>query len=335
MRWEEAHQLARLKAAHVHKDMGIDPAERVDVFGAIRDADLLLAFEPMPRLSGAYFEAERAILVNSNHPLARQRFTGGHELGHFVFGHSSSIDPLTEPLARWGTAGAWPPEEKLAEAFSAWFLMPKTLVSATLEQMGVDRPIEPADVYALALRMGTSYSATARHLPNLRLATGPQVKHWLSTPPAEIKIALAIGSPPSNLQNDVWALSERDNELRVEVRKGDRLAIGLEDVPSSGYVWEPELRSDVRVVADSVRDESGRAALSDSLFEYIDEGAEGAKTHQVFVVEISADAETRVDELLFRRVRPWNNKVSRTFRLKLDIKARLRGISEDQMVVAA
>ena len=200
----------------------------------------MLAFEPMPRLSGAYFAAERAILINANHPLARQRYTAGHELGHFAFGHGSSIDPMTEPLARWGGSSQWRPEEKQAEAFSAWFLMPRRLVIESLRRLGLERPSSPEDVYSLALRMGTSYEAIARHLPNLRLATAPQVREWLKTPPATVKIALSAGAPPESLRNDVWSLDERDNETRVAVRTGDRLAIELEDTPSSGYIWQPE-----------------------------------------------------------------------------------------------
>jgi Zn-dependent peptidase ImmA (M78 family) len=333
MRWEQAHQLARLKAAHLQKDLGVDPTRRVDVFGVIRDVDLLLAFEPMPRLSGAYFAAEQAVLINANHPLARQRYTGGHELGHFAFGHSSSVDPLTDPLSRWGRSSRWHPEEKQAEAFSAWFLMPKQLVSVSLEQLGLQRPVLPEDVYALALRMGTSYEATARHLPNLRLATAHQVQQWLKTPPAKVKIALSAGAPPDSLRNDVWPLDERDNDTRVAVRTGDRLAIDLEDIPSSGYVWQPESRPDIRIVLDSTREEIDTADGQTRLDQKEDD--EGAPARHVFVVEIAPDAEPRSQDLLFRRVRSWNNKVSRTFRLGLDICAPEHGVAEEQMVLAA
>jgi Zn-dependent peptidase ImmA (M78 family) len=322
-----------LKAAHLHKDFGVDATQRIDVFGVIKEADLLLAFEPLPRLSGAYFAAERAILINSNHPLARQRYTAGHEFGHFAFGHGSSVDPLTDPLARWGGSTNWRPEEKEAEAFSAWFLMPKQLVRASLEQLDLKRPSSPEDVYSLALRMGTSYEATARHLPNLHLATALQVKHWLKTSPAKVKIALSAGAPPVSLRNDVWPLDERDNEARVAVRTGDRLAIELEDVPSSGYVWEVEQRPDIRMVLDSARGDLLIPDMQTSLEP--EEDAEGAADRHVFVLEISPDAEPGFDEVLFRRVRPWNNEVSRTFRLGLEIHAPQLGIAEEQMVIAA
>jgi predicted secreted protein len=159
------------------------------------------------------------------------------------------------------------------------------------------------------------------------------VKQWLKTPPAKVKIALSAGAPPESLRNDVWPLDERDNDARVAVRTGDRLAIELEDIPSSGYVWEPKSREDMRIVLDSARDsidiQSDQMSLND------DEDSEGAATRHVFVVEISPGAEPGEDELLFRRVRPWSNKVSRTFRLALDIQAPFHGVAEDQMVIAA
>jgi Zn-dependent peptidase ImmA (M78 family) len=331
LRWADAHKLARLRAAHLHKDLDLAVDRRIDVFQAIRDVGLLLAFQPMPHLSGAYFEWGQAVLVNANHPLARQRYTAGHELGHFAFGHSSSVDPQTDPLSRWGGSTYWRPEEKEAEAFGAWFLMPRKLVLASLEQLAIDRPSQPEDVYALALRMGTSYAATARHLPNLHLATSHQVQRWLRTPPAKIKTALSEGAPPESLRNDVWALDERDNSLRISVRGGDRLVIDLEDVPSSGYIWEADSRTNTHVVLDTARGfDDAQIALENEA------DSEGAISHHVFVVEVPPAVEHEsAEELVFRRRRPWNKKVSRTFNLGLEINVPERGVAEEQMLLAA
>src|SRR6266404_355005 len=178
MQWQDAHRSAMLAAAHAHKDYGVDTTRRIDVFAVIEQAELILGFEPMPKLSGAYY-AGAGVLINANHPLARQRYTAGHELGHHVFGHETSVDPLVDPLTSWGATTHWPPHEKQAEAFAAWFLMPKRLVETSLEQLELQRPQTAEDVYAVALRLGTSFEATARHLRNLRLAEASQVKAWL------------------------------------------------------------------------------------------------------------------------------------------------------------
>src|SRR2546423_1314081 len=255
MRWEEAHRLGMLKAARVHRLYHVDTSRRVDVFGVIEKAGLILGFEPMPRLSGAYY-SQAGILVNANHPLARQRYTAAHELGHHVFEHETSVDPHMDPLARWGKTAHWPAHEKQAEAFAAWFLMPQKLVESSLGELNIERPETPEDVYALALRLGTSYEATARHLPNLRLASRDTRDWWLKAQLAKVKVGLAAGAPPASLRNDVWRLDERDNLAQIFVRVGDRLVIDLEDTPSSGYLWRATRPiGELGVVLDSFRDE--------------------------------------------------------------------------------
>ena len=95
-------------AAYAHADYDIDTSKRIDVFDVIDRAGLLLAFEPFRKLSGAFLRFPDAdvegIVINSLHPLARQRYSAAHEFGHFRLGHASSIDPESEPLSRWGGA---------------------------------------------------------------------------------------------------------------------------------------------------------------------------------------------------------------------------------------
>jgi Zn-dependent peptidase ImmA (M78 family) len=330
MRWEEAHRSAVLAATHAHKDFGIDTTRRIDVFSVIEQAELILGFEPMPRLSGAYY-AGAGILINANHPLARQRYTAGHELGHHVFGHETSVDPLVEPLARWGGTTHWPPHEKQAEAFAAWFLMPRKLVLSSLEQLEMSRPQTTEDVYSLALRLGTSFEATARHLPNLRLADPGQVKGWLAARLADVKLEIAVGAPPESLRNDVWRLDRRDNEATISVRVGDRLVIELTDIPSSGYVWQPiDGLDDAHLVLDSFKQ---RLALSgDSA---TDEDADGQAVPHVFVVEVDRDAEQGMEELVFERVRPWTGEIVARYQLALDVQRPRHGVSEEWMRIAA
>jgi Zn-dependent peptidase ImmA (M78 family) len=339
MRWSEAHRVAMLKARHAHRDFGVDPTKRVDVFGVIEDAGLLLGFQPLPRMSGAYFAAERAILINANHPLVRQRYTAGHEFGHFVYGHETSVDPETDPLARWGGQTRWPDHEKEAEAFAAWFLMPRPAVLRTLEQLDIKRPERPEDAYAIALRLGTSYQATVRHLPNLRLISDEQMRAWLKTPLSRVKLGLAEDAPPEDLRNDVWQLDKRDNHAGIAVRLGDRLVVELEDTPSTGYVWQPDFRDGVHVVADSFKlpglqeDSDAYLTIESSDASHIPTEAEGSP--HIFVLEVSPEASPREHAIAFKRVRPWTGDVADTFELQLDVLEPRRGISEDQMRVAA
>ena len=331
MRWEDAHKIAMLKAARAHRDFDVDTTRRIDIFGVIEGTELILGFVPMPRLSGAYY-AGAGILINANHPLARQRYTAAHEFGHHVFEHETSVDPLVDPLSRWGKTTLWSAHEKQAEAFAAWFLMPRQLVANSLEQLAISRPQTPEDVYALALRLGTSYEATARHLPNLRLASRDQRDLWLKAQLAEVKVGLAVGAPPESLRNDVWRLDERDNAALISVRVGDRLVVDLEDIPSSGYLWRAANGGDdIRVVVDTFRDGTSRVEESSE-----DEASPvGTGVRHVFVLEIDAETDPGEEEVVFERVRPWTGDVAERFQLELDVERPRRGISEELMRIAA
>jgi Zn-dependent peptidase ImmA (M78 family) len=336
MRWEDAHKIAMLKAAHAHRDFGIDTRRRIDIFGAIEDAELILGFQPMSGLSGAYF-AGAGILINANHPLARQRYTAAHEFGHHVFEHETSVDPWMEPLSRWGGTAHWTDQEKQAEAFAAWFLMPRQLVLESLRQLRISRPESPEDVYALALRLGTSYEATARHLPNLRLASRQQRDRWLKTQLAKVKVALAAGAPPESLRNDVWRLDERDDSTVIFVRVGDRLVIDLEDVPSSGYLWRAVSDGEqIRLVVDEF--ENGTDLFEEESGD--ENSAEedlpiGTPVRHVFVLEVDPEGAATEEEVVLERVRPWTGDVADRFRLELDVEQPRMGVSEELMRIAA
>ena len=98
------------------------------------------------------------ILINNGLPPAAQRQTAGHELGHHRFQHGTRVDvDLEAPLDR---RTVWTDEEKQAEAFASWFLMPRKAVRTALAHLGLERPKEPEDVYQLSLLLGTPYSSS-------------------------------------------------------------------------------------------------------------------------------------------------------------------------------
>jgi Zn-dependent peptidase ImmA (M78 family) len=330
MRWRDAHKQAILKARRAHGAYDIDTSRRIDVFEIIEQARLVLGFQPLARMSGAYFAAFGAILVNSNHPLARQRYTAAHELGHFAFDHGTSIDPQTDPLSRWGGRTQWPDHEKQAEAFAAWFLMPRQLVKVLLEQLGIARPESPEDVYALALRLGTSYQATLRHLPNLKLISENEMRQWQKHPLARVKVGIAEGAPPESLRNDVWYLTERDADTAIAVRIGDRLVVDLEDAPSTGYIWQPDHPESLNVVVDTFAE--GAASLDTDEEEPQTEG-EGAR--HAFVFDVAGIPPSAHEQLSLVRRRPWAGDAAETYRIDVAVEAPRLGVSEAQMSLAA
>ncbi len=228
--WTTAHRVAHVAAAHAHADLRVSTSRPVDVYSAIHAAGLTLVFRPMARLFGVYCnedEAAAGILINSTLPSATQRHTAAHELGHHLLRHSTTLDVDLEPLTEQDNA-PWTAVEMAAEAFATWFTMPRKAVAAGLQLLGLERPSSPEDVYRLSLFLGTTYRGTARHLPNLRLATRSQSAAWLKVPPSRIKARLDAGAPqPHTRRHDVWVLDDGFNGVSLAVRVGDRIIVRL------------------------------------------------------------------------------------------------------------
>jgi hypothetical protein len=238
--WAEAHHIALVAAAQAHRALGVDPSEPpIDVAAAIFRAQVLLMWRPMPQLFGVYVNepgSHPGIMVSTGLPNGARRHTAAHELGHHRLGHTTSVDDgstvdtgqreddLANPAAVPGRP--WAGQEKVAEAFAAWFLMPRRAVMTGLERLGIGSPRTPLDVYQLSLHLGTSYRSTARHLPNLRLARADQVSQWMAVAPNRIKAALDHGfeSPPSRAP-DVWRVDSGLNAAMVLVQPGDRIVV--------------------------------------------------------------------------------------------------------------
>jgi Zn-dependent peptidase ImmA (M78 family) len=285
MDWTAAHREAMVAAFEVHDQLGIDTFGRVDVFEAIAADGLRLMFRPLRTAAALYLPAslggQAGAIINAQHPLALQRYSGGHEYGHHVFSHGEQIDRNAEPR---GPQQAPSAQEKLAEAFAAWFLMPPEAADAARQRLGLRSVRHPADAYALALRLGTSYTAMCTHLPSLKLVKGHVSARWRDVQLKTIKQALSPTPPPGGWQNDVWTLSPGDAEAELVVRAGDRLLMHLpgwdvEAVPpgaaaerltpadllSTGW-WSVDLAPNLAAGPTAVRLRNSSDAVTFSLF---------------------------------------------------------------------
>ncbi len=152
------------------RDLGLDQgqkrAQRVDVFDCIDRTGAVLMFQPLDKLLGAFMKEGGAagIILNTERPLGMQRFTAAHELGHWVLGHDPHADDegilRRGPLADGRVFKRVPPEEREADAFASYFLLPAHLIKTQMEVQGWDvhHLANPDTVYQAALRFGTSYA---------------------------------------------------------------------------------------------------------------------------------------------------------------------------------
>ncbi|MGX6447065.1 ImmA/IrrE family metallo-endopeptidase [Patulibacter sp. S7RM1-6] len=114
-------------------------------------------------LMGGRTGREPKIYLNESDPIQRQRFTCGHELGHWVrhqlLGDTEGLEfvDLRAHLARQGVDS----EEIWANRFSAELLMPQKAVAKLLPEWGES---------GLAFRFNVSLSAMGHRIENLRAA---------------------------------------------------------------------------------------------------------------------------------------------------------------------
>jgi Zn-dependent peptidase ImmA (M78 family) len=246
--WAEANGLGMLAAAQAHGDYRIDTATwPVSIYDAIYTAGVVTMWQQMPRQFGAYLNdrgSRPGILINNGLPYAAQRQTAGHELGHHWWKHGTREDGNLDPPG--DRRPSWPREEKLAESFAAWFLMPRKAAIAALDRLRINELRSPADAYQLSLLLGVPYRAMVRHLPNIRLVPAARAAEWIRVPPNVIKGRLdqADGVPTSR-NPDLWVLGPRFDGAQLTVHPGDRIVItstngrrpsvtctgGLTDVP--------------------------------------------------------------------------------------------------------
>ena len=213
----------------------------VDVFGAIQALDLPLLLRPLMGLLGAYLnDPAPGVLVTTQRPMAIQRFTAAHELGHFTMRHQPSLDDESI-LRRMPLTGA-PAEdfqEVEADAFATNFMMPRWLILWHAAQQGwtVDDFRRPNRVYQLALRLGASYEATCWTLVRHRLITATLARELQQTQPRDMKVALLEDYRPQNYRGDVWLLTERDAGTRIDGSRNDLFVLRLKEHSGGGYVW--------------------------------------------------------------------------------------------------
>ncbi|WP_082167259.1 ImmA/IrrE family metallo-endopeptidase [Methylobacterium aquaticum] len=254
-----------MAAARIHQALGLRTlitarGGAVDVFGAIQTLNLPLLLRPLQGLLGAYLsDPVPGVLVTTQRPMAIQRFTAAHELGHYAMKHRPSLDD-DSILRRMPMAGV-PTEdfqEVEADAFATEFLMPRWLILWHAARQGwtVADFRRPNRVYQLSLRLGASYEAACWTLARHKMISAALARDLVTTRPRELKVALLEDYRPENYRGDVWLLTERDAGTRIDGSRNDLFVLRLEEHSGGGYLWDIDqlAASGFAIVGDSTED---------------------------------------------------------------------------------
>lgn len=284
---------------------------RVDVFGMLLDRDIPVMFRPLRNLLGAYIDDPgQGVLVTTKRPLPVQRFTAAHELGHAALGHAASLDDeevLERPIFAADAGGD--PREDQANAFAAELLTPQWLIVHHMRRQGWRRDSfnDPVAAYQLALRMGSSYSATCYALAECSAIDRAARDRLLAVKPKAIKQSLVGGHEPDHWRGDVWLVTERDDGMVLEGSRSDIVVLKFREHAGSGYVWQ---FGDLVDAGLNIVDDGRASAASDQHL--------GGVVFRTVVAEPQAGdgASGRVS---LREVRPWQPKGKPLHSLDLDV----------------
>ena len=122
--------------------------------------------------SGFLAVKEKTIVVNSNHPSVRRRFTIAHEIGHYQLHRREKTDPpvfidRTVYFRKENSSEVEYRMELEANAYAAGLLMPEVLLDGYLEKhLHLDLE-KPADLKTLADEFEVSRPAMEYRLKNL------------------------------------------------------------------------------------------------------------------------------------------------------------------------
>jgi hypothetical protein len=170
-------------------------------------------FKAIAHMEGMYSKNPGpAIVISSLRPAGRQAYTGGHELGHHVYGHGTRIDELFEDGEREDSE-----EEFLADCFSGFLLMTKAAVLRGFNDRGW-RPADssPEEVYTVAIWLGVGYGTLITHMQaSLRLLDRHHANALWKADPKKIRASLLGVESPGHLVvvDDRW----RDRAIDLQV----------------------------------------------------------------------------------------------------------------------
>lgn len=268
--------------------------------------DIPVIYRPLKSLLGAAIRVanERGILVTTNRNRQVQRFTLAHELCHILLDHEIQFDESIGFNQRVTRSASRPPEESAADMFASKLLAPQNLIIDNMQRQGwdIEDVRNPEIIYQLSLRLGISFQAMCWALEDNNLLKRDVANDYTgkSRIVSNAKNSVIDDSIPRESYADVWLLSRKDANTRLEASSDDIFVIQLEDMSSSGHAWEvnaPDSSVEILEEDIAIGNRYGSTSSRKIVFSFDSLG-----THS----------------LSFQHKRPWNDDIHEEFMVRID-----------------
>jgi Zn-dependent peptidase ImmA (M78 family) len=209
---------AKQKAIDARMDANLDLKSPICIYALCDRLGVRVRFVDIS-MEGLYLQDTKPqILISALRPIARRTFTCGHELGHHMFGHGSTIDALIEDSER---EQVFRPEEFLADSFAGFLLMPIIGIRKAFASRGWNAELAtPEQFFTVACCFGVGYETLITHMAySLKMITPSRASILLKTKPKAIREKV-LGRPTSHpliIADMQWMMPTIDAEVGNEL----------------------------------------------------------------------------------------------------------------------
>ncbi|MCG6135144.1 MAG: ImmA/IrrE family metallo-endopeptidase [Nostoc sp. LLA-1] len=207
-------QQAMLKSIDVRTQVGLDLKSPICIYSLCDQLKVKVRFVDIS-MEGIYLKTEEPkILLSALRPLTRRNFTCGHELGHHIFGHSSTVDDLIEEHQKLKT---FDPDEFLVDSFAGFLLMPTLGVRKAFASRGWNAAsATPLQIFMIACNFGVGYETLINHMTyTLKMISHSQAVLLLKSTPKSIRQEVLghSSAEPLIIADAHWSMPTLDAEV--------------------------------------------------------------------------------------------------------------------------
>lgn len=218
MNYKKMAQTALQTALIVRSKAGLGLTDPVCPYDICEEMKIGVKFVDIS-MEGMYVrDPKPRILISSLRPLARRNFTCGHELGHHIFGHGSTLDHLVNDREKTNYKT---PEEFIADSFASFLLLPTVGIrKAFASRAWNPKTATPSQIFTIACNFGVGYTTLTNHLAySLKYIDSTKVRSLLRSSPQSVREEVLgyTSSQPLVIVDNHWMAKTVDVEVGTKL----------------------------------------------------------------------------------------------------------------------